>query len=123
MRIRHIFAAALLAGLLPTHALADTLALSLAEAEIVFNEASRQWEVVIRLDDDSAKAFARFTQAHLQEKIAVMVDGKVLVTPMIHSPIYGGPLPIGGSESQAKSQDLAERLQSGRAILTVAPAK
>ncbi|MDQ0326322.1 preprotein translocase subunit SecD [Rhodopseudomonas julia] len=123
MRIRHIFAAALLAGLLPTPSLADTLVLSPAEAETMFNEASRQWEVVIRLDDDSAKAFARFTQAHQQEKIAVTVDGEVLVTPMIRSPIYGGPLPIGGSESAAKSQDLAKRLQSGRSILTLAPAK
>ncbi|MBK1622069.1 SecDF P1 head subdomain-containing protein [Afifella marina] len=123
MRTRQIFAAALLAGLLPTHALADMLALSLAEAETMFNEASQKWEVVIRLDDDSAKAFAQFTQVHLQQQIKVMVDGEVLVTPMIRSPIYGGPLPIGGSESQAKSQDLAERLKSGRAILTVAPAE
>ncbi|WP_420867753.1 hypothetical protein [Afifella marina] len=51
----------------------------------------------------------------------VMVDGKVVVTPTIRPPIYAGPLPIGGSESQAKSRDLAERLRSGRSVITVAP--
>ncbi|MEF2073322.1 SecDF P1 head subdomain-containing protein [Consotaella aegiceratis] len=122
MRMRCLFAAFFIAGFCPFQTLAQSLELSVADARPMYDDAMQEWRVFVRLDRESTRAFAEFTYAHVQQPIRVLVDGEVVVTPFIQTPLDGGTLSFGGLESSAATDALAERLRNRRSVLTVAPA-
>ncbi len=121
-RMRHLLAAALIVSLVASPVLAQVIELGVADAQPVFDEASQQGSVFVRLDREGASAFALFTRDHLQKPINILIDGEVRATPVIREPIVTGSFPISGLSSAEAADALSARLASGRSVLTVAPA-
>lgn len=81
-------------------------------------ETNGTWVVQVTLNKADATTFAELTtrlnqQAEPLNRLAVVIDGKVLTAPTIASPIPGGTLEISGEFTQKTATELAERLRDG----------
>jgi preprotein translocase subunit SecD len=77
--------------------------------------------VWVKLSPKSAKDLAAFTQEHLNEVIDILVDGQVVFSPKIITPILGGGIQLLGQGPMEfeRSWTMALRLKSGDASLVV----
>ncbi|SDC18631.1 SecDF P1 head subdomain-containing protein [Actinokineospora iranica] len=66
------------------------------------------WVVTIRLPSDSARVFADWTSAHVDERLAIVVGDKLISAPTIMSPITGGTVQIAGDFTEQEAKRLAE---------------
>lgn len=64
-------------------------------------------------DASGARRFAKLTTEHVNERFAIVLDGKVLSAPMIREPIPGGRGQISGGFTLQGAKDLAVLLRSG----------
>lgn len=64
-------------------------------------------------DTAGARRFAKLTTEHVNERFAIVLDGKVLSAPMIREPIPGGRGQISGGFTLQGAKDLAVLLRSG----------
>lgn len=64
-------------------------------------------------DSAGARKFARLTTEHVNERFAIVLDGKVLSAPNIREPIPGGRGQISGGFTLQGAKDLAVLLRSG----------
>jgi protein-export membrane protein SecD len=76
-------------------------------------DGSREPIVTIHLDGEGAMIFAGVTRAHVMHRIAVVLDGRIVLAPIIYEPITGGSLQISGGFTTAQALDLAARLSRG----------
>ena len=70
------------------------------------------WAVQFELRDAEKKAFHSLTQAHVGDYMAIILDGKVLMAPVIESPLPGSGI-IRGNFSQEEAIGLKVVLNSG----------
>ena len=70
------------------------------------------WEVLLSFDSPGAKQFGDITAAHVNERLAILLDGKVVSAPNLNQPIYGGNAQITGDFNQASATDLATALEN-----------
>ena len=70
------------------------------------------WETAFVLSQDAAKRFSAFTGSHIGDRIAIVLDGKVLLAPSIKGQISDNGV-IEGMGSQQAASDLALNLNSG----------
>lgn len=66
--------------------------------------------VSITLTEAGASKLLAYTSAHLNEPIAIMVDGRLVSAPVVHSPLSRSAIIMGGSDGL--SQEEADRLVS-----------
>ena len=104
-------------------ALAERLVLGVMDAQQGFDPVSGQPVVNLRLDTESARAFARFTQERVNQPIDVYVDDEVVMTPIVRNAILGGILQISGLDGVEEANEIVVRLRSGKARMSVAPAQ
>lgn len=71
--------------------------------------------VGIRLTSDGAERFGRMTSELVGERIAIVIDGTVVMAPVVRMAIPGGSLVIDGSFTVRQATDLARQLRSPRA--------
>ncbi len=64
-------------------------------------------------DSAGARQFSRLTTKHVNERFAIVLDGKVLSAPRINEPIPGGRGQISGGFTLEGAKDLAVLLRSG----------
>ena len=64
-------------------------------------------------DTAGARRFAKLTTEHVNERFAIVLDGKVLSAPTIREPIPGGRGQISGGFTLQGAKDLAVLLRSG----------
>lgn len=64
-------------------------------------------------DATGARKFMKLTTEHVNERFAIVLDGKVLSAPMIREPIPGGRGQISGGFTVKTANDLAVLLRSG----------
>ncbi|MDR1361480.1 MAG: protein translocase subunit SecD [Rickettsiales bacterium] len=64
-------------------------------------------------DAAGARKFARLTTEHVNERFAIVLDGKVLSAPNIREPIINGHGQISGNFTLQSAKDLAVILRSG----------
>lgn len=64
-------------------------------------------------DASGARKFAKLTTEHVNERFAIVLDGKVLSAPNIREPIPGGRGQISGGFTLQGAKDLAVLLRSG----------
>lgn len=64
-------------------------------------------------DATGARKFAKLTTEHVNERFAIVLDGKVLSAPSIREPIPGGRGQISGGFTLQGAKDLAVLLRSG----------
>lgn len=71
------------------------------------------WAVYLQLTDEARAAFADVTTDYLGYNIALVVDGVVLMKPLIQEPIRGGSMLISGSFDEQAATRLAAVLNGG----------
>ncbi len=84
----------------------------LRDAKPVQNSQNGSWETSFVLTQDAAKRFERFTGAHINDRLAIVLDKKVLSAPTIQAKISdnGVITNMGGHDEAA---DLALNLRAG----------
>jgi preprotein translocase subunit SecD len=70
------------------------------------------WETGFVLSQDAAKRFSEFTGSHIQGRLAIVLDGKVLSAPTIQAQISDQGV-ITGAATQQDAADLALNLKAG----------
>jgi len=70
------------------------------------------WETTFVLTQESAKRFERFTAAHINDRLAIVLDRMVLSAPVIHGKISDNGV-IEGLSGREEAQDLALNLRAG----------
>lgn len=71
-----------------------------------------QWETDFTLNKDGARRFARFTEANIGNRLAIVLDGRVRSAPTIQNRIEDSGR-ITGANSQQEASDLALVLRAG----------
>ena len=66
-----------------------------------------QRAVAVHLDDNGAQAIKRITSAHVGRFMALVVNDRIVMAPMIHAAIPGGELLITGRFSESELHELA----------------
>jgi SecD/SecF fusion protein len=85
----------------------------LVQAEPGIDGQTGQPVVNFRFDAAGGRAFADFTRGHVNEPMAIVLDGKVLSAPVIREPILGGSGQISGRFNVQEVTDLAALLRAG----------
>jgi preprotein translocase subunit SecD len=81
-----------------------------AKAEIGQNKNS---VVALEFSEDGTKIFADLTTKNVGKHISILLDKKVLTSPVVNEPIPSGKAVITGSRSIEEAQNLAILLRSG----------
>ncbi|MDX2226660.1 MAG: protein translocase subunit SecD [Verrucomicrobiae bacterium] len=68
--------------------------------------------VSITLNDEGAEIFGKVTEKHVNELMAIVLDGEVKSAPVIRGAIYGGRCEISGSMSPTEAEELASVLEN-----------
>jgi preprotein translocase subunit SecD len=84
----------------------------LRDAKPVQNGQSGGWETNFVLTQDAAKRFERFTGAHIRDRLAIVLDKKVLSAPTIEAKISDNGV-ITNLGDHDKAADLALNLRAG----------
>ncbi|MEE3263419.1 MAG: protein translocase subunit SecD [Candidatus Latescibacterota bacterium] len=69
--------------------------------------------VDLRTTDEGVRLFRRITGAHIQDRLAIVLDGAVYSAPVIQTKIMDGRSIITGSGTQEEAKDLAIVLRAG----------
>src|SRR6266850_6153074 len=70
------------------------------------------WEVALNFDSEGAKLFGKITEAHVNHRFAVVLDGVIQSAPNIREPIYGGNARISGKFGEQEARSLASVLEN-----------
>ncbi|MFA5260862.1 MAG: protein translocase subunit SecD, partial [Candidatus Omnitrophota bacterium] len=87
---------------------------TIANAMVDFNNAAfGEPQISFTLNGEGAKTFAKLTRAHVNDRLAILLDGEVLSAPNISEPILSGRGVITGQFSVEEASLLALALRSG----------
>lgn len=89
------------------------------EAVAQVNPITDTWLVNFTLTDESSAIFEEFTDTHIGQRLAIVLDGVVISAPTIQAPIVGTGV-IVGDFTQDDAEVLAIQLQLGRLPLRLA---
>ncbi len=81
-----------------------------AKAEINQNKST---VVALEFSPEGGKRFGELTAQNVGKKISILLDKKVLTSPVVNEPILGGKAVITGSRNIEEAQELAILLRSG----------
>jgi preprotein translocase subunit SecD len=70
-------------------------------------------EVIFSLSNEGAKKFLKITEENVGKRLAIVLDGKILMMPVIRERIPGGQVRISGSFTMKEAQDIALVLRAG----------
>lgn len=84
---------------------------NIAKAAVVRDSLTDQPRVSITLDEAGRLRFAELTRTNIDRQIAVLLDGKLLMAPVVREPITGGKCEITGSDFAQTATVLAASLQ------------
>jgi preprotein translocase subunit SecD len=85
----------------------------LSEARVSLDQRYNEPYVSLRFNSVGAKVFEEATGAHVQDRMAIILDGNVYSAPVIREKISGGDASISGGFSIEEAQDLAIVLKAG----------
>ena len=67
-------------------------------------------EIEISMTDSGARKFAEITRAHVNQRLAIVMDGKLWMAPMVNMPITEGKAKISGSFSDEEAKALVAEI-------------
>src|SRR5437773_3391275 len=71
------------------------------------------WEVTLRFDAEGAKTFGQITEANVNHRFAIVLDGVIQSAPVIKTAIYGGNAVIsGGRMDEPEARNLSSVLEN-----------
>ncbi len=73
---------------------------------------TKGWTVNLRFDSEGAKQFGDITAAHVGERLAILLDGKVVSAPSLNQAIYGGSAEITGNFTEVSARKLSSALEN-----------
>ncbi len=82
-------------------------------ADVSFAQYTNEPQVGFKFDSTGAQQFGRATREHTGERMAIVLDGKVLSAPRINEPILGGSGVITGQFTTTEAKDLSTMLKAG----------
>ena len=85
----------------------------LTNAQLSNNPQTNAATVTITFNNDGGARFAKLTSANVGKPFAIILDGKVLSSPVINEPILGGSAVISGNFTTDSANSLAISLRSG----------
>ncbi len=85
----------------------------LTDARAGTDQQTGQWVVDFTFNAVGARRFADITRANVGRPFAIVLDGKVISSPVIREPITGGRGQISGSFNAQSASDLALLLRAG----------
>ncbi len=71
------------------------------------------WEVNLVFNAEGRRLFADMTRKHVQHRIAIILDDKLVSAPVVREPILGGQAQITGGFKSREAADLSTVLRSG----------
>jgi len=89
---------------------ADLLGTRVKKAFPMFEQ--QGWGISLEFDSEGAEEFGRLTAAHIHERFAIVLDGKVQSAPVIQDAIYGGRASITGNFTETEARNLASVLEN-----------
>ena len=99
-------------GNTPFHTIMDGSGLQSASAQIG-GSANNQWVISFTIaGNDEGNKFGPFTASHIQQPMAIVLDGQILSAPVIQAALTTGGQ-ITGNFTQQQASDLALQLQYG----------
>ena len=98
--------------MVPVYSRVEVSGESLKDSQAEFDQ-NNMPVVTTVFDASGARRFAKLTTEHVNERFAIVLDGKVLSAPVIREPIPGGRGQISGGFSLQGAKDLAVLLRSG----------
>jgi SecD/SecF fusion protein len=72
----------------------------------------RGWTIILEFDSKGGELFAKLTEANVNRRLAIVVDGEVFSAPNLNEPIYGGSASITGSFKEMEARGLASVLEN-----------
>ena len=82
----------------------------IAEAKAEENRQTEQTVIAIRLTDEGRSLFAATTRQHINDRIAIVIDGVVITAPVVREPIEGGEVEIEGNFTAESATALAKAI-------------
>ncbi len=98
--------------MIPVYSRVEVSGESLKDSQADFDQ-NNMPVVTTAFDASGARRFAKLTTEHVNERFAIVLDGKVLSAPTIREPIPGGRGQISGGFTLQGAKDLAVLLRSG----------
>ncbi|MBO7508714.1 MAG: protein translocase subunit SecD [Alphaproteobacteria bacterium] len=99
-------------GVVPVYSHVEVSGESLKDSQADFDQ-NNMPVVTTVFDSVGARRFSKLTTDHVNERFAIVLDGKVLSAPTIREPIPGGRGQISGGFTLQGAKDLAVLLRSG----------
>lgn len=78
-------------------------------------------EVNVTMDAAGTKTWADYTTSHVNQQVAIVLDGVVKSAPSVNEPITGGQTSISGSFTPDEAKSLATVLQTGALPVKLVP--
>lgn len=82
----------------------------LDSAEIKNDPNAGGWVLLISMIDKDARTFGDWTTDHTGERLALVIDGEVVVAPTIQSAITGGDVQIAGNYTRDDIERLLDKI-------------
>ena len=98
--------------MVPVYSRVEVSGESLKDSQADFDQ-NNMPVVTTVFDATGARKFSKLTTEHVNERFAIVLDGRVLSAPTIREPIPGGRGQISGGFSLQQAKDLAVLLRSG----------
>ncbi|MGB3336570.1 MAG: hypothetical protein WBA73_05260 [Devosia sp.] len=111
-----------MAMLLLVHpAMAADIDLAVETAKVGYDPFTAQPSVEVTLTPEARKVYGKLTLEHIGEVIELWVDGELVSSPVVQTPILEGSLVITGSMTAEDARLLAARLDDHAAVITLRP--
>ncbi len=79
-------------------------------ARFVADEISGKPQVEVKFREEGKTRFAEVTRAKVDKRLAILVEGKVIMAPIVRTEIKDGRAIIAGDFTQAEAKELADRI-------------
>ncbi|MDB5585271.1 MAG: hypothetical protein JWP26_241 [Devosia sp.] len=114
-----IVAGALALALGVSSAQAAPIGLAIKSASVQADTFGGQPTIVVELQPDAQRTFAKLTARHVGEILDLLVDGTVVSSPRIQTVIPGPSVVISGDFTARQAAELARRISNGDAAVAV----
>jgi preprotein translocase subunit SecD len=102
-----------------TAALAQSTAIEIVDAQAAYDQMTGKPVVAFRMSPTSARVFAELTAKNVGRPASIIVDGHVMSTPIIRTPITGGAGQIVADFDIEQARSLAHRLSDGTSKMAI----
>ncbi len=85
----------------------------LKSVSVIHNNQVDQYQIAFEMQPEAAERFAQYTSSHIDQMLAIVLDGRVISSPRITNAIPDGKGVISGNFSHSSARSLAVQLQHG----------